>query len=144
MASNVSTDLNQFGRRMIIRSEQVLDQSENWLQAVVARVGRNLVADTPVRTGQARGNWLASIGAPRSDRILSGTSSPGEAFNRSVAPILALIKADDVVFIANNLWYIEDLDRGKSPQAAAGFVGRALAKGIAEGDALRATSGRLL
>ena len=139
MAANVSTDLNQFGGRMQIRAEQVLDMSENWLQAVVSRVGRNLVSDTPVKTGRARGNWLASIGVPRGDRIMSGTSSEADAFNRSIAPILSLIKPDDVVYIANNLWYIEDLNAGKSPQAAAGFVGRAVARGIAEGNALRAS-----
>jgi hypothetical protein len=129
----VSTTLEQFGKRLSIRAQQFEDGSKNLLREVVRAIGGELVKRTPVDTGQARGNWLASIGHPRSDVITGGTRSEDEAFNQSIRPILQAIKTDDTVFITNSLDYIIDLKRGKSPQAPRDFDVLAMREGRAQG-----------
>lgn len=133
MGKYVSHDLAEFGIRINVRAEEALRSSQLFLMEIVTGVGRALVQNTPVRTGQARGNYLAAINSPRHDMILGGTSSEQEAFNRSIRPILGLIKPDDTIFIRNNLWYIGDLNRGKSPQAPPGFLQKSVASGLAKG-----------
>lgn len=135
MAGNISTDLTQFSRRMLLRSGEVEKISKDFLREVTQGIGVALVEATPMDTGQARGNWLASIGAPRGDIIRGGTSSEMEAFGRSIRPVLFLIRDDDTVYITNNLDYIADLNRGKSRQASAGFAQRAIIEGFRRGAA---------
>jgi hypothetical protein len=100
---------------------------------VVAKVGMqvltNLVYTTPVDTGRARSNWIASVGAPSSQK-------------RSVRGISEVLLEAQAVFdpqqlgnfptlyIANNLDYVVYLNQGSSQQAPANFVEAAVASVI--------------
>ena len=138
--AHVSTSFEQFGQRMTVRATEVLDLSANYLRELTIGIGKALIANTPVLTGQARGNWLAGINAPRGDMILGGTDSPEQAFSRSIAPILPLIGPDDKVYIDNNLWYINYLNT--RPESR-GFVQAAVAEGRAVGLAMYYVKHRL-
>ncbi len=136
----VSTSFKQFGKRMVFRARQVEKLPAAYMRELTIGIGKSLISHTPVLTGQARGNWLASIGAPRRDMLLGGTASAGAAYNQSIAPILPLIGPDDSVYINNNLWYIEHLNT--RPQSR-GFVEMAVAEGRATGRAVYFVKHRL-
>ncbi len=80
-----------------------------------------VVRKTPVDTGRARGNWQVSTGSPASgdidneDSNGNGTISDGNGTIVSAPPF-------GVVYIANNLPYIERLENGHSKQAPAGML----------------------
>lgn len=79
-----------------------------------------IIRATPVDTGRARGNWQASVGAPvageleREDKAGSAAIADAE---KNTPP-----GAGQMTYLANNLPYIEDLERGSSTQAPEGMV----------------------
>ena len=88
--------------------------------------GRNVVRDTPVDTGLARSNWVASLGSPDlSDRgIRSKTATISE-----IKAVTAGVKEDGEIHIANGgdkIPYLKFLNDGSSVQAPAGFIEFAL------------------
>jgi len=76
----------------------------------------NLVEATPVDTGHARANWVASIGSEVTSEVTAGAQEAG----------LSMLAAYDVAqghaFVQNNTPYIGRLDEGHSDQAPSGFV----------------------
>ena len=90
--------------------------------ALVLEIGAELrknpdAGGTPVKTGHARRNWVASVGGPFLEEV--DDSSAAEAGD---AAVLAYRLIDGPAFLANNASYINLLDLGLSDQAAAGFV----------------------
>lgn len=83
----------------------------------------NLIEDTPVDTGWARANWVPSIGRPT-----RGVEGSRENVTRSrqeagQARVLGFdIRRTGIVYVTNNVPYIEALNDGSSSQAPAGFV----------------------
>lgn len=85
---------------------------------------QGVVKDTPVDTGRARGGWTTTVGSPgsspdREDNVKTG--APGgaaydEVFERTPEG------AGQVTYLANDLPYIEALERGYSEKAANGMV----------------------
>ena len=123
-------------RRLTVRMKKVagnLDrQTARLLSLVTTAVGTNLVTDTPVDTGFARGNWRPSINAP----LLSPQSALDPTGGATIAKIAAIGKVarpGDVVIITNNTPYIGSLNAGSSPQAPAGYISSAVSKGLAQG-----------
>lgn len=80
----------------------------------------NLVEATPVDTGHARANWVASIGSEVMTEVSAGAQEAG----------LSVLAAYDIskghAFVQNNVPYIGRLDDGSSTQAPAGFVRRGI------------------
>jgi len=130
------------------------------IQKFVARVIRKLTTDTvanlqrapskggtPVDTGWARANWIASIGTPVT--TTAGTRADAEAgkIDKSAAEqglvnILAYTSPKiGNVYISNNVPYIELLNAGTSKQAPPMFVEMAIQKAITQ-DLLRGMSKR--
>jgi hypothetical protein len=70
--------------------------------------------DTPVDTGRARGNWQCTIGAP----------FVGESETGSDEQIQGAIphRAGSVVYLTNNLPYIQRLEYGYSSKSPNGMV----------------------
>ena len=87
--------------------------------AVGMQIDRRLVLITPVDTGRARSNWLPSIETPRSDTV--GVRMPSESLKDAEATFNVAPKFP-LLYLANNLPYIEPLNEGHSKQAPAGFV----------------------
>lgn len=130
MAGSFSIDLSRFGARTkeqidVVTRKVCLDL----LSAVV--VGQPVGAGTPVDTGRARGGWQVEIGkAPTGegapDKQGAGTIAAGSAK-------IGQVKGGDVVYIVNNVPYIQVLEYGRddgspgSPQAPDGMLRVALA-----------------
>ena len=58
-----------FLSRMRDRAEQVGEGAAKRVAEVGRQVGTELVLTTPVDTGEARSNWLASKNAPRGETV---------------------------------------------------------------------------
>ena len=116
-------------------------------------VVRTVVRTTPVDTGKARSNWVASVGAPDlSERAIRAPSEviDEERENLNEGAIKAQIAGRDVVeiHVANGgekVPYLDRLNQGSSRQAPAGFVQAALVAGavppLAKARILRGTRG---
>lgn len=97
---------------------------------ITDRLRRNPAAGgTPVATGHARANWVPAVGAP-SRAITPGTTP--SAHDLGVAEVLAFELGQGAVYTSNNVPYIRGLNRGRSPQAASGFIEAAIDAQIAE------------
>lgn len=100
------------------------------------KIDARLVQMTPVKTGRARSNWLASIGKP--DRsTLPGPTGPAEERPPGIGPVAqaAIAAAQAVIlsapefpliYLSNNLPYIQRLNDGSSKQAPEAFVESAI------------------
>lgn len=118
---------------------------------IVAGVAGELARNTPVDTALARSNWHTSLGSPATGILFPYKAYPsryrrgprggiqrGGSFRERIntnsvieQARVAMIKRrdDEPVFITNNVDYIGFLNDGKSQQAPAGFVQRAVSVG---------------
>lgn len=94
--------------------------------ATAIQVFNNIIIETPVDTGRARGNWQASLGNPISG-VVSEEASKGIKFDVSKDIQNWTIK--DIAYLTNNLPYIEPLELGWSGQRPNGWVRANVDKG---------------
>lgn len=80
-----------------------------------------VIPRTPVDTGHARWNWLASVDAPLSGEI-DGTDKTGEAAIDRARAVIDSLQLGQRFFLSNNAPYIQRLEEGWSKQAPAGMV----------------------
>lgn len=80
----------------------------------------SVVKGTPVDTGRARGNWQCTIGNAATDQVEHTDKSGAGAISDIVATVP--VKSGVVVWLANNVPYIQKLEYGSSQQAPAGMV----------------------
>lgn len=123
--------------------KRIADEVQHALAAIPGEVTAEmlelLVTATPVKTGLARSNWVVSLGSPASGRVPVrsevDTVNSGAATARTVDP--------DVPdrWITNNVDYVPLLNAGSSRQAPAGYVEKAIDKGVRV--AVRETAARL-
>lgn len=111
--------------------------TERTMVELSLNVTANLQEDTPRDTGWARANWVPSVGAPApSPTEPNGRPSPasvGEARARAEAGTAAVVGYrlnKGSIFTSNGVPYLEELNRGSSKQAPAGFVQRSIERGI--------------
>lgn len=102
---------------------KVIGTLEKKIRTTVLAVDAALVMNTPVDTGRARSNWIASLNAPSVAMV-----EPGQKPDTGAA--VASFKVTDTAYIANNLPYIRRLNEGHSQQAPAGFVEMAVQSGV--------------
>jgi len=96
--------------------------------SIRTKVAESVINKTPLDTGEARGNWQSSIGAPittHTDRLdteagLAPTSGTGSSLREAEEVARKSIKKD--FFIVNNAGHIVPLEYGLSTQAPAGMV----------------------
>jgi hypothetical protein len=106
--------------------EEILDNS---IRKIALDVDQNLVLGTPVDTGRAKANWQTSINILKNNQIDWDKSTAGAAEQRAIQEaqtVLAQMPKFPVVWIQNNLDYIERLNDGSSTQAPSGFVDTAV------------------
>lgn len=84
------------------------------VRRVVLDIFRRVIFKTPVDKGRARANWQPSIGAPASG-IVDATDTDGAATVAKVKAVVARMDAGDVIYLANNLPYIMQLEEGGYP-----------------------------
>jgi hypothetical protein len=123
--------LKQLSNKMRLLSRQIPVNVKRGLHQTVLAIDQILVTSTPVDTGRARSNWI--VGAGPSNRIIdayvpnSGSGSAEGALRQA----RAFLDSTDVsvIYISNNLDYIQYLNEGTSAQAPAGFIEAAVAEG---------------
>jgi hypothetical protein len=116
---------------MAFRGKAFKKQTQKAVVKAALAADTTAVLATPVDTGRARANWIASIGSP----TLTEIGSEGDEFDRGGASALAQGKGAIAgwklragpIFITNSLPYIVPLDTGSSSQAPHGMSASAIA-----------------
>lgn len=80
---------------------------------------RELKRNTPIDTGHARRNWVASVGSPNTIEI----TSEGDG---GVSAVLSFKLSDGVMWISNVVDYVVFLNYGSSDQEPAGWIERSV------------------
>lgn len=127
MASN---DLRAFSKKMKKLALQIEEGSAAVQTGAAEHLSRHLTQeDTPVKSGQARNNWLLSVGTPDT-RIIKEDSFDASGTERHDKNKYWIDKhkPGQDIYISNNLPYIKRLNEGWSKQAPAMFVEAAIQK----------------
>jgi hypothetical protein len=117
----MSRELIKFNKEIDNFARMIPDKAILMQKKIVLEALRRLVMKTPVDTGHARMNWQVTIGKPANGEI-EGYDKEGK---KTIARGLAAIKdlsAYKVVWISNNVTYIEFLEDGSSKQAPEGML----------------------
>jgi hypothetical protein len=102
-----NADLQRFADKTGVKLDLVV-------RKVALDIYEKVTVKTPVDTGRARGNWNVSMGSP--DLSVN---------NKATRAKRARLKKGDgekVIFITNNLPYINALENGHSDQAPSGML----------------------
>jgi hypothetical protein len=117
--------LNEAIRVHLLMNQYATRRMKTFMQ----RALKELVKQTPRRTGWAESNWLVGVGrqVPRKpvgskQRVDYGPQKQSLRIIRSWKP------EQGVLVLVNNVPYIGLLNQGRSSQAPAGFVDEVLAK----------------
>lgn len=100
-------------------------KAEGRMDTVVRKIGldlhRGVVNRTPVDTGRAQNNW--NVGIDNVDPSVTSEAQKNAGFVLAKAQgIIRRFKAGQVLWITNNVEYINQLERGSSKQSPAGMV----------------------
>ena len=103
-------------------------------QEVCLAIVQEVISITPVDTGKARANWLASLGSPRGSTRETLGRSPAPAIGEAKA-VISFYRNGSDFYLVNNLDYVADLNSGRKAtrQQSPGFVERAFASGVERG-----------
>lgn len=126
------TSPSDFARNIERLGTAVTRNSDRTVKKVAMAIDQTVVVATPVDTGRARANWIASLDVA-SQATTEATDKSGR---QAIAAARATINGYDgdtnvEVHIANNLDYIGPLNTGTSAQAPRGFVRTAVRAGVA-------------
>jgi hypothetical protein len=130
MSKNLQDLANALNKKADGISKAVSDLS---IKAALTIVG-DLAVKTPVDTSKAISNWQVDLNREPDNQISPHyPGSDGSTFSESAAETLAKAKLvlrnkkpGMVIYITNNLPYIQKLNDGSSIQEPAGFVERAI------------------
>jgi hypothetical protein len=116
--ATIAQFINNIGRR----ANAVLTNAPKATAKAAQAALDSLAANTPTLTTRARSNWVASIGSPdlspRGFRSVAAVKAEGRSK-------LKALEADQEAHVANGgdkVPYLDQLNRGSSGQAPAGFV----------------------
>ncbi|MEX0906247.1 MAG: HK97 gp10 family phage protein [Balneolaceae bacterium] len=112
MAKSFALQIKDFG-------DKVNDRMDVVVKKTMLEIHMGVVMTTPVDTGRARANW--NVGLNNVDASVSPPGNLQQVLNRASA-LISKIKAGDVIYISNNVEYIEALEDGHSKQHPNGMV----------------------
>lgn len=118
------SDLDGFSKRIKDIAQSITTNVDKEVIQAGILVQQAVILATPVDTGRARGNWLASLGLP----IESPSEREDQSGHVTVSENNSIItgrKTGQNIYITNNLPYINKLNNGYSAQAPAMFVEKA-------------------
>jgi len=97
---------------------EVRGQNYKVVRTATLELFSGIIKSTPVDTGRARGNWQTSVGQPQ------GGTLERTGMEAALAEVQATVPegAGQLVYLSNNLPYIERLENGWSQQAPIGMV----------------------
>ncbi len=129
----------QFSKKMGQIAGRVLAQSANAVRRAAVVADQVVTTTTPVDTGRARANWLASIGlVPKQEAEVDPPEQTGAtAITKALAIISTYRTGQGTIFISNNVNYIQFLEAGSSAQAPSGMVRQAVQAAQAEASRTR-------
>jgi len=117
----VTDNLAQFNREIDAFARKVPDRAVTLHKKVAFEALRRLVSKTPVDTGRARGDWQVTIGDPATGQ-LDVLDVSGSLTVAAGLAALAGLPPYQIVWISNNVDYIERLEHGHSKQAPEGML----------------------
>lgn len=128
--------MGEFSKRLVLRGRGVRQEVERSIRKAALRADQVVVLATPVDTGRARANWIASVIAP-ADRADNKPDPSGQAAINQAAAVVGSYKLEfGSIFLTNNVEYILPLEQGHSQQAPHGMVQQAI---VAAKDVLNKT-----
>jgi hypothetical protein len=119
----MAQDLGQFAKKMRAYAKRAEPAVAGVVKKLVTQIVEEVATSTPIDTGQARANWLTSIGTPIT--YYKANAGSNSAANESIdmaAKVMASWNGQGDIHIANNLPYIAKLNAGSSQQAPKLFV----------------------
>ena len=102
---------------------KVLEDADDFSKKVAGEMLQRVVVQTPVDTGQARGNWRVNVGSVDTSTTDATDRSGQGTISKGITTIQAGGGLGKVVYISNSLRYISRLNSGWSMQAPVNFVG---------------------
>lgn len=127
---------NSMAKKLRALADNIPAQNNLLKQALAQETVNQVVGDTPVDTGRARGGWITTIGRPDTTTVPQGAYGPSRhkghnnigfptrggdfSFNTADAKIKQS-KPGEAIYLNNNLPYIGRLNDGYSAQAPSGF-----------------------
>lgn len=121
----MSSNFKQFSAEVgLFAEEEVPRRVQQAQQKIGLQALRGVVLKTPVDTGRARANWQTTIGTPASGELDRQDKSDTNS-NIAIAQGSQVVEAAQpfsVIWLTNNLPYIERLENGYSQQAPNGMV----------------------
>ncbi len=111
----MGTNLDEFCKEINDFTESIPEKVTELQKKIVLEALKRIVEKTPVDTGRARGNWQVAIDTPISD-VLERTDKQGAETIQKGASAITDLPPFRVVWISNNLDYIEFLEDGSSKQ----------------------------
>lgn len=118
----MSSNIHAFDLALKAEIEDAPEMTAKVQRALALEALRGVVLMTPVDTGRARGNWQVTHDTPASGE-LDVEDKGGRATIAKGAAEVARIRPYEFTWLANNLPYIESLEKGSSKQAPLGMVG---------------------
>jgi hypothetical protein len=88
---------------------------------ITFEAAKRLIQRTPVDTGRARGGWITTVGAP-STQVGGEDDKQGDSTLKKSVAALSNLTPFQVIYITNNVEYIEVLENGHSKQAPRGML----------------------
>lgn len=121
--SKFTADLTRF------QQEIMPGEHAKFCKRIAAGVWKDLINGTPVDTGLAKANWQATNGEAATGTIETTDKDGSATIAAALATIAAADPLKEIMYLTNNLPYIESLEDGHSKtQAPHGWVESALVK----------------
>lgn len=121
----MSTDLVGFQTALRTFTGSVYQKHSQLTKAVASQVVENIVMNTPVDTGEARGEWQIGLDSPPTVKV--GILDPvGDDTVRRCLDVIDDAKPSQIIWITNNADHISALEHGSSNQAPNGMVQNAV------------------
>ena len=114
-------NLKEFNSEIDAFTKTIPDKVVALQKKIVLEALKRLVEKTPVKTGRARGNWQATIDAAAEGQLEVLDKDGGATITKGIAALTGL-PPYSIVWISNNVDYIEFLEDGSSKQAPAGML----------------------
>lgn len=131
--------IDDLGDRLRKHGEMITVNLNKKTKRVALAIDTFLVKAMPVDTGRARSSPVVTVGES-SSAVTETAYFPGKRGSTAGANAQAAIdqaesslrsrQLGEEIHININIPYIDDLNKGKSPQAAPGFIQQAIADGV--------------
>lgn len=122
--------MKKLNRKIKVFNKDIKHRIKQFKIAVAKTILWNLIHETPVDTSRALSNWIVKLGQPKA-RVIAphyfGSRGSTQALSSNTAYMLgsAIIqraKVGEIIYISNDVDYIELLNKGYSNQAESGFI----------------------